>query len=52
MSGVQAEAEAAEGECRGEVEQVEGEISELDAQLALGDMAGAGGSGGTEGAGG
>ena len=49
---VQAEAEAAEGECRGEVEQVEGEISELDAQLALGDMAGAGGSGGAGGAGG
>jgi hypothetical protein len=37
---VQAEAEQAEAECGGELEGLQEQIQELDAQLALGDMVG------------
>lgn len=36
---VQAEADEAEAACRASLEQVEGQLAELEAQLALGDLA-------------
>ena len=49
---LQADADAAEAECRGQLEEVEGRIAELEAQLALGDMKAADGRGGGGGGGG
>ena len=49
---LQADAEAAEAECRGQLEEVEGRIAELEAQLALGDMKAADGRSGRGGGGG
>lgn len=54
---LQAEAKQAEAGCRGQLEEVEAELAELEAQLALGDMAaaaaaGAGGGAGAHGTGG
>lgn len=49
---LQVDADAAEAECRGQLEEVEGRIAELEAQLALGDMKAADGRGGRGGGGG
>lgn len=41
---MQEQAEQVEAECRSELESVEVQIAELDAQLALGDIAAGGGA--------